>query len=69
MTPDLPSEEQQWRARWLADLEQRIEQVRRLKPIEGPRLVILAVTIAATVFAAGAVVGGLIVWLLSGNGS
>ena len=65
--PTLPSDEQQQRARWdllLLDLEHRAEQIRQLKTYEGRRLVIQAVTAAAAVFAAGGVVGGVIVRLL-----
>jgi len=74
----LPSTEQEQRAKWdllLLDLEQRAEQVRQLKGLdlinkgyEGWRLIIQAVTAAAAVFAAGGVVGGLLVRLLSGHG-
>jgi hypothetical protein len=54
--------------RWdllLLDIEQRSKQVRQMKPFEGRRLVIEAVTAAAAVFAAGGVVGGLLVRTLS----
>ena len=63
----IPDEQQ--RARWdlvLLNLEHRAEPVRQLQTYEGRRLVIPAVTLAA-VFAAGGVVGGLIVRLLSGH--
>ena len=65
--PVLPTDEQQQRARWdllLLDLEHRAEQIRQLKTHEGRRLVIQVVTAAAAVFAAGGVVGGVIVRLL-----
>jgi len=45
----------------LDDIEQRSEQIRQMKAYEGWRLVIQGVTAAAAVFAAGGVVGGLIV--------
>ena len=71
----LATQEQEQRARWdllLLDLEHRAEQVREPKTIdltnkgyEGKRLVIQAIT-AAAVFAAGGVVGGLIVKILGG---
>lgn len=51
----------------LLDIEHRSEQVRQMKAFEGRRLIIQAVTAAAAVFAAGGVVGGLIVRLLSGG--
>lgn len=63
----MPSEEQQQRARWdllLLDIEHRTEQVRQMKSFEPRRLAIQAATAAAAVFAAGGVVGGLIVNLL-----
>jgi hypothetical protein len=63
----LPSGEQEQRAKWdllLLDIEQRTEQVRQMKAFEGRRLVIQAVTATAAVFAAGGVVGGLLVNLL-----
>jgi len=69
--PVLPTDEQQQRSRWdllLLGLEHRAEQIRQLKAYEGRRLVIQAVTAAAAVFAAGGVVGGVIVRLLSGPG-
>jgi hypothetical protein len=54
-------------------LEPRAEQVRQLKTIDltnkgyqGKRLVIQALTAAAAVFAAGGVIGGLIVKILGG---
>ena len=58
----MPSDEQRQRAKWdllLLDIEARSEQVRQLKP---QRLVIQAVTAFATVFAAGGVVGGVLVY-------
>jgi hypothetical protein len=63
-TISLPTTEQEQRARWdllLLDIEQRSEQIRQMKAYEGWRLVIQGVTAAAAVFAAGGVVGGLIV--------
>ena len=73
-----PTDEEQQRAKWsllLLDIEHRTEQVRQLKSIdltnksyEGRRLAIQAITAAAAVFAAGGVVGGLLVRLLSGHG-
>ena len=65
----LPSDEQQRRAKWdllLLDIEQRTEQVRQLKTFEG-RLLIQAIAAASAVFAAGGVVGGLLVRLISGH--
>lgn len=67
----LPTSEQDQRAKWdllLLDIEQRTEQVRQLKGFEGKRLVIQGITAAAAVFAAGGVVGGLFVRLLTGHG-
>jgi hypothetical protein len=52
----------------LLDLEQRAEQVRQLKVFEGKRLAIQAVTAAGALLAAGGVVGGLLVRLMSGHG-
>lgn len=51
----------------LLELDQRTEQVRQMKAFEGPRLIIQAITAAAAVFAAGGVVGGLLVRLLGGH--
>jgi hypothetical protein len=48
----------------LLDLEHRAEQVRQMKTYEPRRLVIQGVTAAPAVFAAGDVVGGLIVRML-----
>jgi hypothetical protein len=66
----LATQEQEQRERWdllLLDLEHRAEQVRQLKPYEGGRLVIPATIAAfAALFAAGGVVGGLIVKILGG---
>ena len=72
----LATQEQAQPARWdllLLDLEHRAEQVRQLKTIdltnkgyEGKRLVIQAIAAFAAVFAAGGVVGGLIVKILGG---
>ena len=66
----LPAQAQEQRARrdlLLLDLEHRAEQVRQLKPYEGWRLAIPATIAAfAAVFAAGGVVGGLIVKILGG---
>jgi len=59
----LPSVEQQ-RAKWdllLLDIEHRTEQLRQMKTFEGRRLAIQAIMAAAAVFAAGGVVGGVIV--------
>jgi hypothetical protein len=70
MATAVPDEQQQQRARWdllLLDIEQRTEQVRQLKTYEGPRLIVQAITAAAAVFAAGGVVGGLIVNLWIGG--
>ena len=67
---NLATQEQQQRARWdllLLDLEHRAEQVRQLKPYEGWRLAIPATIAAfAAVFAAGGIVGALIVKILGG---
>jgi hypothetical protein len=66
----MPSAEQEARAKWdlvLLDIEHRTEQVRQMKAYEGKRLFIQGVTAAATLFAAGGVVGGLIVRLLAGH--
>jgi hypothetical protein len=66
----MPSEEERQRAKWsllLLDIEHRTEQVRQLKTCEGRRLAIQAVTATAAVFAAGGVVGGLLVRLLMGG--
>jgi hypothetical protein len=53
--------------RWggvLADVEHRLEHVRQLKPTDlTSKEMIQAAGVVAAVFAAGAVVGGLIVWL------
>jgi hypothetical protein len=66
----LPAQAQEQRARrdlLLLDLEHRAEQVHQLKPYEGWRLAIPATIAAfAAVFAAGGVVGGLIVKILGG---
>ena len=65
----LATQEQEQRARWdllLLDLEHRAEQVRHLKTYEGWRLVIPTIAAFATIFAAGEVVGGLIVKMLGG---
>lgn len=70
MTTPLPTDEEQQRTKWdllLIDLELRMEQVRQMKAYEGPRLWIQAITAAAAVFAAGGVVGGLLVRALSGH--
>jgi hypothetical protein len=70
MIEPVPTREQEQRAKWnllLLDIEQRTEQIRQMKSFEGRRLAIQAVTAAAAVFAAGGVVGGLIVRLLSGG--
>ena len=65
----MPTQEQEQRARWdllLLDLEHRAEQVRQLKTYEGRRLAIPTIAAFATIFAAGGVVGGLIVKMLGG---
>ena len=65
----LATQEQEQRARWdllLLDLEHRAEQVRQLKTYEGWRLAIPTIAAFAAVFAAGGVVGGLIVKILGG---
>jgi hypothetical protein len=65
----LATQEQEKRARWdllLLDLEHRAEQVRQLKTYEGWRLAIPTIAAFATIFAAGGVVGGLIVKMLGG---
>jgi hypothetical protein len=51
----------------LADIELRLEQVRSLRRYEDWRFVIQAITAFAAVFAAGGVVGGLIVRLTTGH--
>jgi hypothetical protein len=55
------------RIKWgevLDDVEHRLEHVRQLKPTDlTSKEMIQAVGVVAAVFAAGAVVGGLIVWL------
>jgi hypothetical protein len=66
-TIPLPTVEQQQRAKWdllLTDLEHRTEQLRQLKAYEPRRIFIQAITASAAVFAAGGVVGGLLVNLL-----
>lgn len=71
MVPPLPTPEEQQRAKWdllLRDLELRAEQVRRIKTFEGWRLLFAGMTTTAVIFAAGGVVGGLLVRLLSGHG-
>lgn len=63
----VPSTEQEQRAKWdllLLDIEHRTEQLRQMKSFEGKRLLIQTVTAAAAVFAAGGVVGGVLVNLL-----
>jgi hypothetical protein len=65
----LATQEREQRARWdllLLDLEHRAEQVRQLKTYEGRRLAIPTIAAFATIFAAGGVVGGLIVKMLGG---
>jgi hypothetical protein len=52
----------------LRDLGLRGEQVRQMKSSAGWRLVFAGLTAFAAVFAAGSVVGDLIVRLLSGHG-
>jgi hypothetical protein len=69
--PNLPTPEQQQRAKWdllLRDLELRGEQIRQLKSFEGWRLLFTGLGSAAALLAAGGVVGGLLVRLLSGHG-
>lgn len=69
--PPLPTAEEQQRAQWdllLRDLELRAEQVRQIKTFEGWRLLFAGMTATAAIFAAGGVVGGLLVRLLSGHG-
>ena len=78
LPPTLPTPEEEQRAKWdliLTDIEYRLEQVLQLKGIdltnksyEGRRLIIQAVTATAAIFAAGGVVGGLLVRILSGHG-
>lgn len=48
------------------EMEARLEQLRQMKTYEPRRLIIQAMTAAAAVFAAGGVVGGLIVKLVGG---
>ena len=65
----LATREQEQRARWdllLLDLEHRAEQVREPKTYEGWRLAVPTIAAFAAVFAAGGVVGGLIVKILGG---
>jgi hypothetical protein len=67
--PVLPTDEQQQRAKWdllLLDIEYRTEQLRQAQSYE-PRRLLIAIAAASTVFAAGGVVGGLLVRLLSGH--
>jgi hypothetical protein len=67
-TTNTPSTEQEQRAKWdllLRDLELRGEQIRQMKRFEGPRLVIPAIAAVATVFIAGATVGGVLIHSLS----
>jgi hypothetical protein len=45
----------------LADLEKRLEEIRQLKTYEGWRLAFQGLTAGATLFAAGAAVGALLV--------
>jgi hypothetical protein len=62
----LPTDEEQQRAKWdllLTDIELRLEQVRQLKTYEPLRLWVQALTAFAAVFAAGGVIGGLIIHL------
>jgi len=69
MTIATPTTEQEQRAKWdlvLLDIELRTEQVRQMKAFEGRRLVIQATTAIAAVFAAGSVIGGLLVRLMYG---
>lgn len=73
-----PASEQEQRAKWdllLLDLEHRAEQVRQLKSIdltiksyEFWKMILQAIVAFATVFAAGGVVGGLLVRIMSGHG-
>jgi hypothetical protein len=61
-----PSAEQEQRAKWdllLLDIEARSEQIRQMKAFEGRRLIIQATSAAATVFIAGAAIGGLLAHL------
>jgi hypothetical protein len=67
----LPSAEQEQQVKWdllLADFELRLEQVRQIKSFEPRRLLFQGLTAFAAIFAAGGVVGGLLVRLLSGHG-
>jgi hypothetical protein len=67
----LPSAEQEQQVKWdllLADFELRLEQVRQIKSFEPRRLLFQGLTAFAAIFAAGGVVGGLLVRLLSGGG-
>jgi hypothetical protein len=62
----LPTDEEKKRADWdllLTDIELRLEQVRQLKTYEPVRLWVQALTVFAAVFAAGGVIGGLIIHL------
>ena len=63
----LPTPDQEQSAKWdlvLLDMEARIEQVRQMKAVGGRRLAIEATSAIATVFLAGAAIGGLFVHLL-----
>jgi hypothetical protein len=67
----LPSAEQEQQVKWdllLADFELRLEQVLQIKSFEPRRLLFQGLTAFAAIFAAGGVVGGLLVRLLSGHG-
>lgn len=67
----LPSAEQEQQVKWdllLADFELRLEQVLQIKSFEPRRLLFQGLTAFAAIFAAGGVVGGLLVRLLSGGG-
>jgi hypothetical protein len=60
----LPAQEHEQRAHWdllLLDLEHRTDQIRQLKTCEGRRLAIPTIIAFAAIFAAGGIVGGLIV--------
>lgn len=69
--PPLPTAEEQQRAKWdllLLDIEQRSEQLRQMKAFEGWRLVFTGLGTGAALLAAGGIVGGLLVRILSAHG-
>jgi hypothetical protein len=68
--PGLPTSEQEQRVKWdllLADFDLRLEQVRQMRGYEPKRLLFQGLTAFAAIFAAGGVVGGLLVRVMSGH--